>query len=220
MYGAEYEYDGKADLVRGSGDTSDQVTIIAVGIPVHRAMEAADRLLARKDRIRVRVLNVSCIRPIDAATIIQAALETRHLIVAEDHNTEGGLASQVADVLADFAVPATLRRLGLSHYFPSGPAETLEFLAGLDSDSMINAVEDEVRAEVRGGEDALVSAIYEMQHNLSHSRFHDAAQPFVEKLLQEKGYLDALRGSFKKCACPPDRLPSNQQLIEKLEELL
>jgi len=220
MYGAEYVYDGKADLVRGAGDTTDQVTIIATGIPVHRAIEAADQLLSRKDSLRVRVLNVSCIRPIDAAAIIQAALETRHLIVAEDHNAEGGLASQVADVLADFAVPATLRRLGLSHYFPSGPAEALEFLAGLDTESILDAVEDEVRAEIRGGEDALVSALYEMQHNLSHSRFREAAQPFVEKLLREKGYLDVLRDSFRKCACPADKLPSNTELIEKLEELL
>ena len=220
MYGADYVYDGKADLVRGAGDATDQVTIIATGIPVHRAIEAADQLMKSESPIRVRVLNVSCIRPLDAAAVIQAALETRHLIVAEDHNSEGGLASQVADVLADFAVPATLRRLGLSHYFPSGPAETLEFLAGLDTESMINAVEDEVRAEVRGGEDALVSALYEMQHNLGHSRFRDAAQPFVEKLLQENGYLDTLRDSFKECACPTDKLPSNEELIEKLKESL
>jgi hypothetical protein len=196
------------------------VTIIATGIPVHRAIEAADQLLKSKTPIRVRVLNVSCIRPLDAAAVIQAALETRHLIVAEDHNSEGGLASQVADVLADFAIPATLRRLGLSHYFPSGPAETLEFLAGLDTESIINAVEDEVRAEIRGGEDALVSALYEMRHNLSHTRFREAALPFVEKLLQENGYLDTLRDSFKKCACPPDRMPTNKQLLEKLEESL
>ncbi|MDD4628369.1 MAG: transketolase C-terminal domain-containing protein [Candidatus Peribacteraceae bacterium] len=218
MYAADYVYDGKADLVRGG--TSDQVTIVATGIPVHRAIEAADRLLHAEVPVRVRVLNVSCIRPLDAAAIIQAALETGHLIVAEDHNSDGGLATQVADVIADFSLPCTLRRLGLSHYFPSGPAETLEFLAGLDTESMVNAVLDEIHTETCGGEDAFVSALFEMTHNMRNSRFRASAEEFVEKLLKEKNYLDSLRSSFARRACPPEKMPTNKDLIERLEELL
>ncbi|MFH0851924.1 MAG: transketolase C-terminal domain-containing protein, partial [Candidatus Peregrinibacteria bacterium] len=135
VYGADYVFDGKADLIRGSGDVLDQVTIVATGIPVHRAVEAADQLLASPEKVRVRVLNVSCIRPPDAAAILKAALETGRLIVAEDHNSEGGLASQVADIIADFALPCSLRRLGLNQYFPSAKAEELELMAGLDTES-------------------------------------------------------------------------------------
>ncbi len=220
LYGADYVFEGKADLIRGTGDALDQVTIIATGIPVHRAVQAADELLARSRPIRVRVLNVSCVRPIDAAAIVQAALETRHLIVAEDHNTEGGLATQVADIIADCALPCTLRRLGLNHYFPSAKAEELELMAGLDTESIVDAIEDEVKTEICGGEDAFVSAITEMAHNLQSSRFRTAALPFVERLAEEQGYLDRLRDHFAKTACPVSKLPKNAALLQKLSEIV
>jgi transketolase len=220
VYGASYRFDGKADLLWGNEDPSDQVTIIATGIPVHRAVAAAEKLAPGSHPVRVRVLNMSCIRPLDAAAVIQAALETNHLIVAEDHNTEGGLASQVADIIADFALPCSLRRLGLTRYFPSAKAEDLEFMAGLDTESIVNAVLDEVHAETCGGEDAFVSAIFELAHNLRFSRFREAASLFIEKLLSEKGYIDMLRASFAKRACPPQKLPKNRELIEKLQGIV
>lgn len=160
IYGSDYSFNGKADLIRGAGDTSDQVTIISTGIGVHDAIQAAGDLKALEQPIQARILNVSCIRPIDSSAILQAALETGHLIVVEDHNSDGGLATLVADIIADFALPCTLRRLGLNHYFPSAPANDLKFIAGLDSKSILNACEDEVRAEVCGGEDAFVSAVF------------------------------------------------------------
>jgi transketolase len=219
LYDAGYVFDGKIDLVRGNGDTSDQVTIIATGIAVHDAVAAADALNQLETPVRVRVLNVACIRPLDASAIVQAALETGHLVVAEDHNSEGGLATQVADVIADFALPCSLRRLGLSHYFPSGSAEDLKFLAGLDQDSIVDAVLDEVRSEVRGGEDALVSAVLELTHNVRHSRFRSQMKVFVRRLQEEKGYLESLRSFWKNRECSPDKLPANEQLRRTLEEL-
>ncbi|MDD5041286.1 MAG: transketolase C-terminal domain-containing protein [Candidatus Peribacteraceae bacterium] len=218
VYGADYTFDGKAERVRGSGDVLDQVTIIATGIPVHRAVEAADLLFQSPEKIRVRVLNVGSVRPIDAAAVLKAALETGRLIVAEDHNSEGGLAAQVADIIADFALPCSLRRLGLNQYFPSAKAEDLELMAGLDTESILHAALDEIHAEVRGGEDAFVSALFEMAHHLHSSRFRETALPFVEKLLTEKGYLALLRTHFARRACPPGKLPKNDQLLERLQE--
>jgi len=218
LYGADYTFEGKADLIRGGGDVLDQVTIIATGIPVHRAIEAADQLLQSPEKVRVRVLNVGSVRPIDAAAVLKAALETGRLIVAEDHNTEGGLATQVADIIADFALPCSLRRLGLNHYFPSAKAEELELMAGLDTESILNAALDEIHAEVRGGEDAFVSALFEMAHHLRSSRFRTTALPFVEKLLAEEGYLNLLRTHFSRRACPLGQLPKNEQLLERLQE--
>jgi transketolase len=210
LYGADYIYDGKIDLVRGNGNMADKITILATGSCVHAAIEAADQL---KD---VRVLNVSCIRPIDASAVIQAALETVHLIVAEDHNTEGGLASQVADIIADFQLPCSLRRLGLNHYFPSGKAEDLMFFAGLDTDSIVNAVQDELTTEVTGGEDSFVSSLYMLMQHLGTSRFRDSAQPFVEKIINDKEYLEMLRSYWKKRDVPTEKLPSNEQLRKRL----
>ena len=216
IYGDGYKFDGKADLIRGAGDSTDQVTILATGVPVHYAVAAAQELASGENPVQVRVLNVACIRPIDASAVIQAALETQHLIVVEDHSSEGGLASQVADIIADFNLPCTLRRLGVNHYFPSAPANDLFLMAGIDTDSIVDAVEDEVRAEICGGEDAFVSAIHELGHNLTHSRFAETAQEFIGKLKNQKGYLDALRSDFASRECPKDKLPSNEQLLEKL----
>ncbi|MDD3896582.1 MAG: transketolase C-terminal domain-containing protein [Candidatus Peribacteraceae bacterium] len=216
IYGAGYRFDGRADLIRGNGDTSDQLTIVATGIAVHDAMAAADALREGSEQLHIRVLNIACIRPIDAAAILQAALETRHLLVVEDHHSEGGLASQVADVIADFSLPCSLRRLGVDHYFPSAPAKDLKLLAGLDTESIIDAVLDEVRAEVRGGEDAFVTAVSELAHNLQHSRFRETAQVFAKKLKEEKGYIDALRQFWASKECPKAKLPKNEDLMEQL----
>jgi transketolase len=220
IYDDKYTYDGKIDLVRGKGDTRDQVTILSSGICLHSAIEAADKLMleGEDETIRVRVLNVSCIRPIDAATIIQAALETIHLIVVEDHNVEGGIASQVADIIADFQIPCSLRRLGLTQFYPSGKAEDLMFFAGLDTDSIINAVQDELRSEVTGGEDAFVSCLYSMEQHLQTSRFRDATMPFIDKIRSEKEYLDDLRNYWSERTVPAETLPSNDQLRQRLGE--
>jgi len=216
FYDEKYRYDGKIDMVRGKGDTTDQVTILATGISVHDAVAAADQLMDEQEKIQVRVLNVSCIRPIDAAAVIQAAFETAHLIVVEDHNTEGGLASQVADIIADFQLPCSLRRLGLNHYFPSGKAEDLKFFAGLDADSIVNAVLDELRAEVTGGEDAFVTAVSTFSMHLSQSRFRECAMPFLEKLLAEDSYMDTLRAFWGSRMA--EELPDNKQLRKQLGE--
>ncbi len=216
IYGKDYVFDGKADIVRGAGDETDRATIIATGIAVHDAIAAADRLLA-EEKIQVRVLNVSTIRPLDAAAILQAALETIHLIVVEDHNSEGGLASQVADVIADFQLLTSLRRLGVNHYFPSGTAEDLKFLAGLDVESIMNAVQDEVRSEVCGGEDVLVTVLYALANNQKQSRFRNSVQPFIDRILADKVYLKQLREVWRKRAISLDKLPADEKLKKILE---
>ena len=219
IYSEQYTFDGKADLIRGQGDVSDQITVIATGIPVHSALAAAEELQKGREKVQVRVLNVASIRPIDSAAIIQAALETGHLIVVEDHNSEGGLASQVADIIADFALPCSLRRLGANHYFPSAPAKDLYIMAGIDSESIADAILDEIRAEVCGGEDAFVTSLHELVHNLRKSRFGKSAQPFASKLLTSNGYIDTLREFWASKECPKDKLPTNEVLLTRLKEL-
>jgi transketolase len=216
IYGAEYVFDGRMDLIRGGTD-SDAATIIAMGIGVHDAVEAAAKLLA-EEKIPVRVLNAACIRPIDASAVMEAALETGHIIVVEDHSSEGGLATQVADVIADFQLPTTLRRLGVNHYFPSATDKDLKFLAGLDADSILNAVMDEIRIETSGGEDAFVTSIFAMAENAQKSRFRDSAKRFLSRLTTEKKYLETLRDRAKKRACPPEKLPTDADLRQRLAE--
>ena len=214
FYDAKYVFEGRTDLLRGKGDTTDQITIITTGIEVHEALTAAD-MLSKEQNISVRVLNFSSIRPIDAASIIQAALETVHLVVVEDHSSEGGLATQVADIIADFQLPCSLRRLGVNHYFPSGSDTDLRLLAGLDSENIADAVQDEIRAEVCGGEDVLVTAIHILEKRARVSRFGKSIAPFMEKVRQEKGYLENLRESWKKRGVPSGKFPTNEDLRKR-----
>ena len=214
FYDMKYVFEGKIDMIRGEGNLNDRATILATGITVHDAVHAAD-MLSKDQTISVRVLNVSSIRPLDAAAIIQAALDTVHLIVIEDHSSEGGLATQVADVIADFQLPCSLRRLGVNHYFPSGTDKDLKILAGLDAESIADAVQDEIVSEVCGGEDVLVTVIHTLEKRSRFSRFGNTVAPFMEKIRKEKGYLESLREGWRKRTCPPGKLPSNEKLREK-----
>lgn len=85
---------GKANLLREGSD----VTIIATGVMVAQALEAAD-LLASKG-ISARVIDMHTLKPIDTDIIIQAAKETKLLVTAEEHSVIGGLFSAVSEVVA------------------------------------------------------------------------------------------------------------------------
>jgi len=216
LYGKDSEFSETADLVRGKGDVTDQLTILATGMSVHEAATAADNLKEGGEKLQIRVLNVASIRPFDAAAVIQAALETVYLVVVEDHNTEGGLAGLVADVIADFQLPCSLRRIGLSHYFPSGPAKDLVYLAGLDAKSIADAVQDELHTEVCGGEDVITTPLFTLPHNLKHSRFRETAAPFAQRLKTEDGYLESIREKWVTRACDPTKIPSSDDLKRHL----
>ena len=211
----KYVFENQADIVHGAGDQSDQATIITTGIEVHEALKAAE-MLEKEHKIVVRVLNVASIRPIDASAIIQAALETAHLLVVEDHSSEGGLASQVADIIADFQLPCSLRRLGVNHYFPSATDTDLRILAGLDAENIVDIVQDEVKVEVCGGEDAIVTVLHALPKNRRQSRFEKSAASFVEKLQNDRGYLESLRKNWKRRAVPEEKFPTNETLREEL----
>lgn len=214
FYDSDYIFDGRASAVRGHDNIRDEATILSYGAALHEAIKAADML---KDKKRVvRVLNVACIRPLDAAAVLRAALETQHLIVVEDHNTEGGLATQVADLLADLAVPATLRRIGVRHYYPSGPSEQLMVLAGMDAEEIVNVVEDQFAFRLAGGEETFVAFIYALSERLKHTRFAVAAAYFVDKLREDPKYFESLRDLWKARSLDVGNLPKNEELMGRL----
>ena len=103
----------------------DDATIIATGIMVHEALEAAKTLEA--EGINVRVIDIHTIKPIDKDIIIKAAKETKGIVTAEEHSIIGGLGSAVAEVLVE-ENPAKLTRIGVKDKFGcSGkPRELLE----------------------------------------------------------------------------------------------
>src|SRR5579871_4476498 len=110
---------GKAVRLREGSD----VTIISNGVLVHRAMDAA-RLLEAKG-VSARVLNMSTIKPLDKAAVLDAARTTGAIVTAEEGLAAGGLGGAVAEVLA-LHCPTPMRILGLQDTFaPTGSADFL-----------------------------------------------------------------------------------------------
>jgi transketolase len=100
------------------------VAIFATGHMVCKALEAAE-LLAR-DRIKARVVNVSTIKPLDEAAVLQAASEATLAVSVEEHSIIGGLGSALAETLAGESNTAPLLRLGVCDEFgESGLADEL-----------------------------------------------------------------------------------------------
>lgn len=113
-------------LVEGS-----DVTVLATGGCVGHAVEAALALHSRG--ISTRVLNASCIKPLDEDAIVQAAKETGGLVTVEDHSVLGGLGGAVAEVLSQRA-PARLLRIGIQDVFgESGTPDSLYEKHGLNA---------------------------------------------------------------------------------------
>ncbi|MCH7552982.1 MAG: transketolase family protein [Chloroflexi bacterium] len=109
---------GRAALLREGTDG----TIIACGVMVAAAMDAADRLSKRG--IAMRVLNMATIRPIDREAVQKAAVDTGAIVTAEEHLRDGGLGSRVATVVAE-TTPVPVELVALDGYAESGTADEL-----------------------------------------------------------------------------------------------
>jgi transketolase len=130
---------GKAVTMRQGRDA----TIMATGIMVAKALEAAD-ILARQD-IDCRVVNVHTLKPLDEAAIAKAASETGAIVVAEEHLAQGGLGSRVAQMLAkEKPVPMEFVNLG-DRYAMSGKAEELLQRYGLTAGHIEESVKSTVK---------------------------------------------------------------------------
>ena len=130
---------GKAVTMRQGNDA----TIVATGIMVSMALEAADNLA--KDGTDCRVINVHTLKPLDEEAVIRAASETGAMVVVEEHLAQGGLGSRVAQVVArENAVPMAFVNLG-DAYAASGKAEELLRICGLTAGDIEEAVKSTVK---------------------------------------------------------------------------
>ena len=126
---------GKANVVR----QGSSLTIVATGILVSRALEAAEALA--EQAIETRVINVSTIKPLDEVAIIAAARETGAIVTAEEATTEGGLGAAVAEVVVRHA-PVPMRILGVKGFAPTGSATYLLDHFGLSRDGIVAAARE------------------------------------------------------------------------------
>lgn len=156
---AAYEYDGPVYLRFGRlavpviNDTPDykfelgkgitlkdgkDITIIATGLCVSAALEAAERLAA--EGVQARVINIHTIKPLDEELVIKAAKETGKIVTVEEHSVIGGLGSAVCDCLSE-NYPAKVLKIGTNDVFgESGPAVKLLAKYGLDADGIYTKV--------------------------------------------------------------------------------
>jgi len=130
---------GKAQVYfRPSGDAS--VGVIASGALLHNAIIAAKQL--EEDGIKVRVMNLATIKPIDRDAIIKLAEEVDLVVTVEEHQVAGGMGSAVAEVLSQNH-PTKMKMIGIEDQFgQSGEPNELIAHYGLDVDSIKKTIKE------------------------------------------------------------------------------
>ena len=132
IFDEDYKFEiGKAVTLKEGCD----VTIIATGLMVNEAIEAAKILEA--EGISVELINMHTIKPLDKDAVIKAAKKTGCIVTAEEHNVIGGLGDAVCDVVCE-ECPVPVVKLGVEDTFgKSGPAVELLHIFGLNADNIV-----------------------------------------------------------------------------------
>lgn len=137
IFGDDYKFEiGKGVELKPGND----ITVIATGMMVQKALEASK--LLETEGVSVRVINMSTIKPIDREIIIKAAKETRGIITAEEHSIIGGLGSMVSAVVCDM-YPTTVKMIGIKDEFgQSGTPDQLMEKYNLTTEAIVSEVKD------------------------------------------------------------------------------
>ena len=116
----DYKFEiGKGVVLKEGKD----VAIVATGLCVNSALEAAEKLAA--DGIDAMIVNIHTIKPIDEELIVEAAKKCGKVVTVEEHSVIGGLGSAVCDVLSE-KLPTPVKKIGVYDVFgESGPAVKL-----------------------------------------------------------------------------------------------
>lgn len=133
----DYKFEiGKGTVVREGTD----VTIVATGICVGSALEAAEKLA--EEGVSAEVINICTIKPLDEELIIASAKKTGKVVTAEEHSVIGGLGSAVCDALCK-AAPVPVCKIGMQDVFgESGSAAALVEKYGLDGAGVYKTVKE------------------------------------------------------------------------------
>lgn len=134
-----HEEDYDFDLFKGEVMCEGtDVAIIACGMMVPRALDAAERLAA--EGIQARVVNMHTIKPIDAELVEACARDCGKIVTVEEASIVGGLGTAVCEVVAE-TCPVPVKRIGMQDVFgKSGPGADLLDEFGLSADNIIEAV--------------------------------------------------------------------------------
>lgn len=133
----DYKFEiGKGTLLREGTD----LTIVATGICVGNALEAAEMLAA--EGVSAEVINICTIKPLDEELIVNSAKKTGKVVTAEEHSVIGGLGSAVCDALCK-AYPVPVLKIGMQDTFgESGSAAALVEKYKLDGKGIAEQIRD------------------------------------------------------------------------------
>ena len=130
---------GKGILMRQGSD----ITIVATGLMVSYALEAAEKLAA--EGISAEVINIHTIKPLDEDIIVKSAEKTKNVFTVEEHSVIGGLGSAVCDALSA-ECPTKVTKIGVNDVFGhSGPALELIKEFGLDGEGIYNKIKENMQ---------------------------------------------------------------------------
>jgi len=134
---SNYKFEiGKGEVLREGND----LTIVAIGLMVSFALKAAEIL--SQQGIKIRVINMATIKPIDEELLIDSAQKTGAILTVEEHLINGGLGSAVCEVLME-KYPVLVKRMGINDRFGvSGqPEELLKYFRLTPEDIVLEAQE-------------------------------------------------------------------------------
>lgn len=139
IYDENQEFEFGKGIQIGNGTDA---TIFATGVMVSEAIEAKEEL--EKEGIKIRVVDIHTIKPIDEDIIVKAAKETKLLISAEEHNIIGGLGTAISEVLVN-KFPKKLIKIGINDNFgKSGKAQQLLEYYKLTSKELVKTVTENI----------------------------------------------------------------------------
>ncbi len=128
---------GAPRVVRQYAGSSAPVAIVANGVMLARALEAAERL--EREGVSARVVNLSTVKPLAPAALLASLGDARRVVTAEEHTVIGGTGSAVAEALAPLGIP--IQMVGIRDSFGISAASYDEILAhfGLTADAIVEA---------------------------------------------------------------------------------
>lgn len=136
VHGPDYVFTPKAVTLREGTD----LTVIANGTTVHRALEGVERLAA--EGASARLLSLPVVKPLDEETVLAAARETGRIITIEEGTVKGGLGGAVAELTAQ-RCPVPVRRLGVpDEWAPTGSEAWLMDHWGISAEGVVAAAHE------------------------------------------------------------------------------
>ena len=127
---------GKGEIMREGTD----IAIIANGLMVYEALQAAEALAA--EGIQARVINLCSIKPLDTGLVLKAAAECGRIVTCEEHSVIGGLGEAVCATIVEADLTCKVKRVGVNDEFGhSGPAKELLAQFGLCANQIAQIAE-------------------------------------------------------------------------------